>query len=110
LKSVHQRADGASEFSGVVLLPVMQSGAMLLDRNTPISGIVSVRPDKTTVQIMEFVLNRARYRLQGAGSEANTRAGAGTAVKFDAGKVLETWIVSTSIFGKLPEDARAPEK
>ena len=40
----------------------------------------------------------------------SVRAGTGTAVKFDAGKVLETWIVSTSIFGKLPEDARAPEK
>jgi len=110
LKSVHERADGVSEFSGVALLPVMQSGAVLLDRSTQIWGIVSVRQGKTTVQIMEFVSNGARYRLKGTGGEANTRAATGTAVKFDAGKVLETWIVSASIFGKLPEEVRPPEK
>jgi hypothetical protein len=34
----------------------------------------------------------------------------GTAVKFDAGKVLETWIVSASIFGKLPKEIGATGK
>jgi hypothetical protein len=110
LKSVREPTDGVSEFSGALLLPVMHFGAVLLDRGTQISGIVSVKQGKTTIQIMEFVSNGARYRLQGTGGEANTRAGTGTAVKFDAGKVLETWIVSPSIFGKLPEDVRPPEK
>jgi hypothetical protein len=99
LKSVRQRTAGVSEFSGALLLPVTQAGAMVLDRNTQISGIISVKQGKTTVQIMEFGLNGVRYRLRGTDGEANT-------VRFDAGKVLETWIVSTSIFGKLPVEVR----
>jgi len=110
LKSIRQRADGSSEFSGGLLLPVMQSGAVVLERNTQISGIVSVRQGKTAVQITEFSSNVARYRLKGIGGEVNTHSGAGRAVSFDAGKVLETWIASTSIFGKLPEDAKPTEK
>ncbi len=110
LKSVRERADGVSDFSGVVLLPVVQSGAVLLERNTEISGVVGVQQGKTAVQIMELVSNGARYRLKGTGESANTRPEMGTAVKFDSGKVLETWIVSASIFGKLPKEVGAPGK
>jgi hypothetical protein len=110
LKSVRQRADGGSDFSGTVLLPVMQSGAALLAQNTQISGILSVKQDKTKVQIMEFASNGAHYRLKGTGGDANTGSGTGTAVKFDAGKVLETWMVSASTFGKLPEESKPVEK
>jgi hypothetical protein len=106
LKSIRQRGMGVSEFSGALLLPVVQSGAMVLDRGTQVSGTVRVRQGKASVQITEFVSNGARYRLKGTGGEANTRGETGPAVKFDAGKVLETWIVSASIFGKLPEEVR----
>jgi hypothetical protein len=98
LKSVRQRADGGSDFSGVVLLPVIQSGATLLGQDTQISGTISVRQGTTTVQILEFVSNGARYRLKGTGGEANTGSGTGSAVKFDEGKVVETWMISASIF------------
>jgi hypothetical protein len=110
LKSIRQRADGSSEFSGLLLLPVAQSGAVVLERNTQISGTISVRQGKTEVQITEFSLNLARYRLKGTGGEVNTHSVAGRAVTFDAGKVLETWIASPSKFGKLPEEAKPTEK
>jgi hypothetical protein len=102
--------DGVSDFSGVVLLPVVQSGTVLLERSTQISGVIGVRQGKTAVQIMELVSNGARYRLKGTGESASTRPEMGTAVKFDAGKVLETWIVSASIFGKLPKEIGATGK
>lgn len=47
--------------------------------------------------------------MKGTGGEANTGSGTGTAVKFDAGKVLETWMVSASAFEKLPEEVRPAE-
>ncbi len=110
VKSVRQRADGVSDFSGSVLLPVTQSGAVLLERSTQISGVVGVRQGKTTVKITELVSNGARYRLKGTGESASAPPGMGVAVKFNAGQVLETWISSASIFGKLPDEIGAPEK
>jgi hypothetical protein len=72
--------------------------------------VVGVRQGKTTVKITELVSNGARYRLKGTGESASAPPGMGVAVKFNAGQVLETWISSASIFGKLPDEIGAPEK
>ena len=110
LKSVHPRADGASEFRGAVLLPVTQSGAVLIGRNSEVSGVMSVRNGKRSVQILEFLSTGAHYRLRGASGEANLRLlGAGQALEFDAGKVLETWMASASTYEKVPGEPRPPE-
>ena len=51
------------------------------------------------------------YRLRSASGEANLRLlGAGQAVEFDAGKVLETWMTSASTYEKLPAESSPPEK
>jgi hypothetical protein len=110
LKSIHPRADGVSEFRGLVLLPVTQSGTTLLGRNTEVSGSVTVRNGKRSVQILEFVSAGAHYRLKGASGEANLRApGAGEVVQFDAGKVVETWMAATSTYEKQSGEPRPPE-
>jgi hypothetical protein len=110
LKSVRPRADGASEFRGVVLLPVTQSGAVLIGRNTEVSGIMTVRNGKRSVQILEFLLAAAHYRLRSASGEASLRLlGAGDAVEFDAGRVLETWMASVSTYEKLTGEPGPPE-
>ena len=111
LKSIHPRADGVSEFRGLVLLPVTQSGATLLGRNTEVSGTMTVRNGKRAVQILEFLSAGAHYRLRGASGEANLRLlGAGEVVQFDAGRVLETWMASLSTYERLGGEPRAPEK
>ena len=110
LQSVRQRADGVSEFQGVVLLPVMQSGVILLGRNTEVSGTMTVRNGKRSVQILEFLSPGAHYRLRNASGEADLRLlGAGDVVEFDAGRVLETWMASVSTYEKLPGESRPPE-
>ncbi len=110
LKFVRQRADGVSEFQGVVLLPVTQSGAVLLGRNTEVSGTMTVRNGKRSVQILEFLSPGAHYKLRSASGEADLRLlGAGAVVEFDAGRVLETWMASVSTHEKLPADSRPPE-
>jgi hypothetical protein len=99
-----------SEFRGVVLLPVTQSDAVLLGRNTEVSGTMAVRNGKKSVQIMEFLSPGAHYRLRSASGEADLRLlGAGDVVEFDAGKVLETWMASASTYEKLPGEAKPPE-
>ena len=110
LKSIQPLTDGVSEFRGVVLLPVTQSSAVLLVRNTEVFGTVPVRNGKRSVQIREFLSAEAHYRLRSAGGEANLRLlGAGEVVEFDAGKVLETWMATESTYEKLPAESRPPE-
>jgi hypothetical protein len=110
LKSVRPRADGVSEFHGAVLLPVTQSGAVLLARNAEVSGTMTVRNGKKSVQILGFLSTGAQYRLRGARGEANLRLlGAGEAVEFDAGRVVETWMASASTYEKLSTESRPPE-
>jgi hypothetical protein len=110
LKSIHPRADGVSEFRGLVLLPVTQSGATLLGRNTEVSGTMTVSNGKRSVQILEFLAAGARYRLRGASGEANLRLlGAGPVVQFDAGRVLETWMAVVSTYEKQLGEPKPPE-
>jgi hypothetical protein len=110
LKSIHPRADGVSEFRGLVLLPVTQSGATLLGRNTEVSGTMTVRNGKRSVQILEFQSAGAHYRLRGASGEANLRLlGAGEVVQFDAGRVLETWMSVVSTYEKQLGESKPPE-
>ena len=104
LMSVRPRPDGVSEFHGVVLLPVTQSGTLMLGRNAEVSGTMTARNGKRSVQILEFLWMGTRYRLRSASGEANLRLlGAGDVVEFDAGRVLETWMASVSTFERQPE-------
>jgi hypothetical protein len=111
LKAIRPQVDGVSDFRGAVLLPVTQSGAVLLGRNVEVSGTVTVRNGKRSVQILEFVSTGVHYRLRSASGEANLRLlGAGEAVEFDAGRVLETWMASASVYERVPGDSRLPRK
>lgn len=111
LKSIHPRADGVSEFRGVVLLPVTQAGAVLLGRNAEVSGTIALRKGKKSVQLMGFLWSGTHYRLRSANGEASLRLlGAGEAVEFDAGRVLETWMASESTYEKLSGEGPTPEK
>jgi len=103
LRSTRPLGDGVSEFRGLVLLPVTQSGAVLLSRNTEVSGTMTVRNGKRSLQILELLTAEAHYRLRSASGKANLRLlGAGGAVQFDAGQVLEMWLASASTYEKAP--------
>jgi hypothetical protein len=109
LKSIHPQPDGVSEFRGVVLLPVTQSGATLIGRNAGVSGAITVRNGRRSVQILEFLSVGARYTLAGASGQVDLRLlGAGEALEFDAGRVLETWMASQSTYVKLRGGNKLP--
>ncbi|MGA2435743.1 MAG: hypothetical protein ABSG25_10705 [Bryobacteraceae bacterium] len=110
VQSVHRRADGVSEFRGVLLLPVTQANAVLIDRNTEVLGTMTAKNGKKSVRILGFLSNGARYKLRSASGEANLRPlGAGEAVEFNAGKVVETWMASGSTYEKLSAEPKPPE-
>jgi hypothetical protein len=101
LKSTNQRANGGFEFRGVVLLPVTHGGAVVLDRETEVFGFGAVNQGRTSIRIMEFVWRGARYRLREAGGVAAKDLGAGPAVEFNAGQVLETWLATVSTYERV---------
>jgi hypothetical protein len=70
---------------------------------------MTVGNGKRSVQILEFLLAGAHYRLKGASGEANLRLGAGRVVQFDAGRVVETWMAATSTYEKQSGGSRPPE-
>jgi hypothetical protein len=72
---------------------------------------MTVRNGKRSVQILEFLSTGARYRLKGASGDVNLRLlGAGEAVEFDAGRVVETWMASVSTYEKMPGESSPPGK
>jgi hypothetical protein len=101
LKSTNQRANGGFEFRGVVLLPVTRGGAVVLDRETEVYGFGTVNQGRTSIRIVEFVWRGARYRLREAAGTAAKDLGAGPAVEFNAGQVLETWLATVSTYEKV---------
>ena len=111
LESVRPGADGSLEFRGILLLPVMQGGAMLLDRNTGVAGSVSTVQDKISIQISELVLNGSTYRLTSANGAANLSGSeSGQALKFESGRVLEAWMASVSVYEKRAGDSKFDDK
>jgi len=110
LKSTSPQTNGDFRFRGMVLLPVTQAGAVLLDRETEVVGIGKVSQGRTTIRIVEFVWQGARYKLRGAAGAMNTPGpGAGPAVEFNAGQVLETWLAAVSTYERVPGDGVRPQ-
>jgi hypothetical protein len=103
LQSTSPETSGGFRFNGMVLLPVTQGGAVLLDRETRVVGTGKVNQGRTTIRIAEFVWHGTRYRLRSSPVAAHTPGpGAGPAVEFNAGQVLETWLATPSIYEKVP--------
>jgi len=110
LRSVRPGVNGASQFRGVALLPVTQSGVVLFGRNTEVYGTMTQTNGKRSVKILEFRSPEAHYTLRGASGEADLRLlGAGEVVEFDAGRVLETWMASGSTYENLPGAPAPPQ-
>lgn len=109
LKSVRRQSEVLSEFDGTLLLPVTQSGSVVLDRDTRVSGTISTIGGKTTIRIQEFQLSTVSYELTNAGGGMTVHtASAGAAVEFDAGKVIETWVSSPSTYSRRADAQAGP--
>jgi hypothetical protein len=102
LQSTSPETSGGFSFRGMVLLPVTQGASVLLDRETRVVGTGIVNQGRTTIRIAEFEWRGTRYRLRaGAVAAQAPGPGAGPAVEFNAGQVLETFLASPSIYEKL---------
>lgn len=97
------------EKPGIQAIAVTQAGSTLLGRNTEVSGKMSMKNGKRSIQMLEFLSAGAHSRLRSASGEADSRMlGAGEVVEFDAGKVLETWMASVSTYERLLTKPECP--
>jgi len=111
LKSVNSQTDGSFEFRGTLLLPVTQAGGVLLDRGTDIQGSGRTGQGRPSLQIAEFTIRGARYALKDAtGGMSRQAPGAGGAVQFDAGQVLEMFMGSSSVYERVAGENPPPQK
>jgi hypothetical protein len=111
LKSTSPQTNGDFRFRGIVLLPVTQAGAVLLDRETEVVGVGKVSQGRTTIRIVEFAWQGERYKLRGAtGAVTATGPGAGPTVEFNAGQVLETWLAAVSTYERVSGEAAPPQE
>jgi hypothetical protein len=110
LKSVRHQSEEISEFDGILLLPVTQSGSVVLDRDTAVFGTISTVGGKTTIQIQELQLNGARYELASVGRGMTLpTANTNKMVDFDAGKVIETFVSSASTYSRRTDGQVSPK-
>lgn len=110
LNAVNHQPDGSFTFQGSLLEPVTETGGALLRRGTQVVGSGVVSQGKTSLLVTQIVVGAHRYSLKGA-SGANARGpGAGPAVEFEAGKVLEMFLDSASVYEKAADgsESQAP--
>jgi hypothetical protein len=100
--------DGPFQFQGTLLLPVTDSGAVLLAAGTPIAGSGRTLQKQTSIQIAEFAIGGQRYRIASAAKPSAEILGAGKAVRFQEGRVFEMWLDSTSAFELLDRSSGTP--
>lgn len=101
LNTVNHQPDGSFTFQGSLLESVTEPGGAPLGRGTEIIGSGIVHQGKTSLVVAQIVVGGDRYSLKAASGEPNTQGpGAGPAVEFEAGKILEMFVASPSIYEK----------
>jgi len=101
LSSAKRLPDGSFEFRGSLLLPVPLVGDAPLDRGTEVVGAGETREGKTSLAVMEFDAQGARYIVKdGSGAMKAQTPGTGGAVQFERSQVLEMWPISPLVYAR----------
>jgi hypothetical protein len=99
--SISRQPDGSFTFRGSLLEPVSHVGGVLLDQGAELTGSGSVKDGKVAVFIRDVTIRGVSYVLQGAtGTLSEQMPGAGKALEFDNGQVLEMWLSSATVYEK----------
>jgi hypothetical protein len=110
LSSAQQLPNGSFEFRGTLLLPVPHAGDVSLDRGAEVVGAGETRQGRTSLAVMEFVVQGARYILkEGSGAMKAQTPGTRGAVQFERSQLLEMWPASSLVYEKTPGAAVRPE-
>ena len=108
LKIASPELNGTFEFRGVLLLPVIAKGKVLIDRDAEVYGTGARTQDGTSIQIDGFVVHGSHYTLKNRTPGTSARSPEiSQALEFNAGQVLETWTTSVSTYER-HGDGRQP--
>jgi hypothetical protein len=98
--SISRQPDGSFNFGGTLLEPVSQAG-LHLDKDTVLSGSGNVKGNDVTVLIRSFLIRGVSYSLPGTIETLSPQTpGAGKALQFDDGQIIEMWVSSATVYEK----------
>lgn len=102
--SISRQSDGGFTFRGTLLQPVSDAGGALLEHGTKVAGSGSVKEEVTTVSVRGLLVRGVPYALQSVtGTVSEQTPGAGKAVQFSKGQILQMWISSETVYEKAPD-------
>lgn len=94
---INRQPDGSFSFLGKLLQPVTLAGGGSIGQGTKLTGSGTVNNGRAMVSLTGFTIGDATYVLQVA-TGANAQPGTGPGTELSAGKVLEMWLASVSVY------------
>jgi hypothetical protein len=98
LDSVAPERDGSFQFHATLLLPVTNSGNVLLEKGAQATGSGQTNQKQSVIRITDIVSRGRLFKLNSASAGVLKGPGAGKALSFEEGKVFEVWLDSASTF------------
>ncbi len=108
LISMDSLQEGRFRFHASLLLPVTQSGTVLLDKGAEVTGLGQTIAGQTSIQITEIVNRAQRYKPSLTSSKGASASASGKALRFQSGQVLEMWLDSASTFAAESDSDASP--
>jgi hypothetical protein len=102
LGSTNRQSDGSFTFQGSLIQPVENAAAgRVLDSGTELVGSGTVINGKVIAFVRSFVLQGVPYTVSGSDGPSNEQMpGAGKALQFEDGRVLEMWLSAASVYAR----------
>ena len=110
LDSKIPETEGRFQFHATLLLPVTDSGTLLLDKDTQVTGFGQTNQKQTVIQITEIVTRGRQFKLSKSSTVGSKAPGVGKAVDFREGRVFEMWLDSVSTFEATGGPSESPQK
>jgi hypothetical protein len=105
---LNQNPDGSFTFTGSLLQPVDQGGVHL-DSDTRLEGAGLVKDGAVTISVNSVKYRGVFYFLQAVGDQSgDQKPGAGKALQFHDGQVIEMWFLAPSVYEKAAGDQAKP--
>ena len=113
VSSARRLENGTLEFRGTLLLPIVHSGSVPLDKGAELVGTGTTSGGKTSLTVLGFSVQGDRYALHsGSGAVRGETPGKGGSVDLERSQVLEMWSLSPAVYEKTPraEGQQNPDK
>jgi hypothetical protein len=107
VNSINRQPDGSFTFQGSLIQPAANTGVKPLAPGTELTGSGIVKSGKVTVLVNSFILPGATYLLPApSGALSEQIPGAGKALQFQNGDVLEMWVSLATTYARAAGESK----